>query len=85
VIAVGAFCSLESLPVAEFIDPDWGDKVNSGTGLPYRPARLLGLAGQYDNPMPVSTLSVSSATGYKPIFVGCVIWSTVHVLMKLDV
>jgi hypothetical protein len=25
--------------VAEFIDPDWGDKVNSGIGLLYRPAR----------------------------------------------
>ena len=27
-------------PVAEFIVPDWGDKVNSGIGLSYRPARL---------------------------------------------
>jgi hypothetical protein len=26
--------------VAEFIVPDWGDEVNSGIGLSYRPARL---------------------------------------------
>jgi hypothetical protein len=26
--------------VAEFIVPDWGDKVNSVNGLRYRPARL---------------------------------------------
>jgi hypothetical protein len=38
--------------VVEFIDPDWGDKVNSGIGLSYRPARLHGLAGRYDNPLP---------------------------------
>jgi hypothetical protein len=25
--------------VAEFIDPDWGDNVNSGIGLSYQPAR----------------------------------------------
>ncbi len=31
--------------VAEFIDPDWEDTVNSGKGLSYRPARLHGLAG----------------------------------------
>jgi hypothetical protein len=28
-------------PVAKFIVPDWGDKVDSGIGLSYRPARLL--------------------------------------------
>jgi hypothetical protein len=28
----------EMLAVAEFIVPDWGDKVNSGIGLSYRPA-----------------------------------------------
>ncbi len=38
--------------VAEFTGPDWGDKVNSGIGLSYKPARLHGLAGRYDNPMP---------------------------------
>jgi hypothetical protein len=31
-------------PVAEFIDPDWEDKVNSSIGLSYRSARLHGLA-----------------------------------------
>ncbi len=34
---------------AEFIVPDWGDKVNSGIGL-YRPARLHRLAGRYKKP-----------------------------------
>ncbi len=48
-----------SSTVAEFIDPDWGDKVNSGIGLSYWPARLHGLTGQYDNPMPELTLSSS--------------------------
>jgi hypothetical protein len=28
----------------EFIDPDWGDKFNSGIGLSYQPAMLHGLA-----------------------------------------
>jgi len=28
----------EMLAVAEFIVPDWGDKVNSGIGLSYQPA-----------------------------------------------
>jgi hypothetical protein len=55
-------------PSAEFKDPDWNDTVNFGIGLLYRPARLHGLAGWYDNPMPESTLSPSqgsmnSATG----------------------
>ncbi len=44
-------------PVAQFVDADWGDEVYSGIGLPYRPARLRGLAGRYDNPMPELTLS----------------------------
>jgi hypothetical protein len=53
--------------VAEFINPDWGDKVNSGIGLSYRPARLHGLTGRYNNPMPELTLypsqgSINSAT-----------------------
>ncbi len=34
----------ESNPVAKFIVSDWGDKVNSGIGLSYRPARLHWLA-----------------------------------------
>jgi hypothetical protein len=44
-------------PVAEFIVPDWGDKVDFGIELSYRPAslRIRSLAG-CDNPMPVSTL-----------------------------
>ncbi len=54
-------------PVAEFIDPWLGDKVNSGLGLSYRNARLY-MAGRYDNPMPELILSPSlgslnSATG----------------------
>ncbi len=37
-------------PEAKFIVPDWGDKVDSGIGLSYRPGSL---AGQYDidNPL----------------------------------
>jgi hypothetical protein len=49
-------------PVAKFLIPDWGDIINSGIGLSYRPARLHGLAGQYDNPMPESTISPPSGT-----------------------
>ncbi len=53
--------------VAEFIDPDWGYKVNSGIGLLYRPDRLHGLAGRYDNPSrswlyPPSQWSMNSAS-----------------------
>jgi len=40
---------------AKFLVPDWGDIVNSGIGLSYRPANLCSLAGLYDNPMPDST------------------------------
>jgi hypothetical protein len=49
-------------PVAEFKHPDWGDKVNSGIGLglSYLPARLHGLGGRYEKPMPESTLSPQS-------------------------
>jgi hypothetical protein len=36
-------------PVANFIVPDWGDRVDSGVGLLYRPDRLHRLAGRYDN------------------------------------
>jgi hypothetical protein len=42
----------EKKPVAKFIVPDWGDKVDSGIGLSYRPARIHRLTGRYDNPMP---------------------------------
>jgi hypothetical protein len=50
---------LEVYAVAKFIVPDWGDKVDSGMELSYRPARLHRLAGryEYDNPMPESTIS----------------------------
>ncbi len=62
-------------PETEFIDPDWGDKVNSGIGLSYRPARLHWLADRYDNPMPELTLSpshgsVNSATVQRPLCLG---------------
>jgi hypothetical protein len=46
-------------PGAQFIVPDWGDKVDYGIGLLYRPVRLHRLAGRYVNPMPQSTLSLS--------------------------
>ncbi len=37
-------CNIAAVPpVAEFIDPDWGQKVNSGIGMSFRPARLHGL------------------------------------------
>jgi hypothetical protein len=48
---------MDVLSVATFIVPDLGDKVNSDIGLSYRPARLHRLAGQYDSPMPESTIS----------------------------
>jgi hypothetical protein len=51
------------LPVAEFIDPDWGDKVNTGIGLWYRPARLHGPAGRYDNPIPEPELTLIPQSG----------------------
>ncbi len=43
--------------VEQYIDPDWGDKVNSGIGLLYRPARLHRLADRYDNSVPELTVS----------------------------
>ncbi len=57
--------------VVEFIDSDWGDKVNSGIGLSYRPARLHWLASRYDNLKLELTLSPShgslnSALGTTP-------------------
>jgi hypothetical protein len=51
--------TLDLPSVAKFIVPDWGDKVNSGKGLSYLPAKLHRLAGRYDNPMPKSTISPS--------------------------
>jgi hypothetical protein len=51
-------------PVAEFLDPEWGitDKVNSGIGLSYRPARLHGLACRDDNLILELTLSSSQGS-----------------------
>ncbi len=46
-------------PEAQFIVPDWGDKVDYGIELSYRPLRLHWLAGRYGNPMPYSTVSPS--------------------------
>ncbi len=40
---------------AKFIVSDWGDKVDFGIGLSYRPTRLHRRACRYDNPMPEST------------------------------
>ncbi len=37
-------------PVAKFLVPAWGDLVDSGIGLLYRPARHR-IAGRNDNPM----------------------------------
>jgi hypothetical protein len=48
-----------SCPAAKFIVPDRGDIVDSGIELSYRPARLHGLAGRYENLMPESTFSPS--------------------------
>jgi hypothetical protein len=36
-------------PIAKFIVPDWGVKVDSGIGLLYRHARLHRQEGRYDN------------------------------------
>ncbi len=48
--------------VDKFIGPYWGDKVDYGIGLSYRPATLCSLMVQYNNPMPLSTLSRQSGT-----------------------
>jgi hypothetical protein len=49
---VGRYETFYSLSTeAQFIVPDWGDKVDFVTGLSYRPVRLDGLAGRYDNPL----------------------------------
>ncbi len=36
-------------PEAQFRVPDWGDKVDYGVGMSYRPVRLHWLASWYDN------------------------------------
>ncbi len=48
--------------VAEFIDPDWKDKVKSGIRSSYLPARLHWLVGRENNPLPESTLSLSQGS-----------------------
>ncbi len=53
---------LAAIAVAKFIVPDLRDKVDSGRGLWYLPARLDRLAGRYDKPMPESALSPQSGT-----------------------
>ncbi len=52
---------------------DWGYKVSSGIGFPYRPARLHRLAGRYDNPMLEPTIS--------PIFRDCTYNTYCHLSM----
>jgi hypothetical protein len=50
-------------PVATFIVPDQGDKVDSGLRLSYWPASLCSLAGRYDSPLQQeSTLSPQLGT-----------------------
>ncbi len=46
--------------IAKFRVPDWGNIVDSGIGLSYRPAILGSLAGRYDNTMPELNLSPHS-------------------------
>jgi hypothetical protein len=41
-----SYCNEDQEPVAKFIVPDCGDRVDSGVGLLYRPDRP---AGRYDN------------------------------------
>ncbi len=49
-----------SAPEEQFIIPSLGGiKVDYGIGLSYRPVRLYRLAGRYDIPVPMSTLSPS--------------------------
>jgi hypothetical protein len=42
--------------VAKFIVSDWGDKVDYGIMLSYRPVTQCSLVGRCDNPMRQSTL-----------------------------
>ncbi len=35
-------CKEDAAPVAKFMDPDYGNKVNSGIGLSYRPPDYMG-------------------------------------------
>jgi hypothetical protein len=50
-------CQKGAMTVAKFKVHDWGDKVDSGKGCRTGPpGGLHRLAGQYDNPMPESTI-----------------------------
>ncbi len=60
--AGGGYYFLCRRPEAKCKVLEWGDKVDSGIGLSYRPAGLHRLADRYDNPMPTSTLSSHSGT-----------------------
>ncbi len=53
--------------VAKFIVSDWGNKVDSGIGLSYRPATLHRLAGRYDNPMPALQQSYAGVNYIPPV------------------
>jgi hypothetical protein len=59
---LGSASSRKSWRGAKFLVPDWGDIVDSGIGLSYRPARLHRLAGRYDKPMLELTISPQSGT-----------------------
>jgi hypothetical protein len=49
-------CSVNYSSCSQIHSPhDWGDKIDSGIGLSYRPIRLHRQAGRYDNPMPEPT------------------------------
>ncbi len=47
-------CKKEERTCSQILSPWLGDKVDSGTGLWYRPACLRSVAGRYDIPMPLS-------------------------------
>jgi hypothetical protein len=59
---LGSSERIPKIRVAEFKDPNWGDKVNSGIGLSYWAARLHTKAARHDNPMPELTLSPESGS-----------------------
>jgi hypothetical protein len=53
---------LRLIAEAQFIVPDWGDKVDYGIGMSYRPVRLNRLAGRYDNPYAIVDYIPQSGT-----------------------
>jgi hypothetical protein len=58
------------LPVAKFIVPDWGDKVDSGIELSYLTARLHRRTRRYDHPMPGTMNLVTVVKKSVDIFLG---------------